>query len=973
MTDSYSPEALAKYSLLVKATVAGDLPTVKELLKDESIDIHTLIPAEKYYDLTSAIALAIDNGCPEMIEAFLTHPKIDFNRKIGDFSMKTAGWSFTKGFSSHEICPSFNLINYALLKGNFVLAEELIKEGKCTLTGNDIFVTAHFYLENKQAAKFIKLIAIPNAETLRNLPNNDKLLLISLFRYFNVDIEEVFDICFPSMDGVYDFKFLSRFYLFNISNEWFEKLKQKDMLKHLNVLSSSGTSLITYVVTISLEKAKILYDFGAEPNLNGHESLICAASKRTSEFLQLFPFTEEDFINFFKSKFNVDKLKITQEILNVYPDYKRLITLENVVLNPLKGQCEVQLDLCLHYREELGLKANSKIWLEIIAQIHYDENDYLSEKIGNVLDMFRHVYWREFMSFVQSNKGKLLHLLIEKGHPYLSLSLARTNNINWNVLDEAGNSAFLKLLINPQPESRYFMRRVGGSSLEVQAATELSFLHHPELVFSQFTLDLIRYICRKNKIDMFEPNPSTGETLLDRVLKEKHLDFNTGESLLKSLQCFEKVMSESQAQRFFVICPEYWFRALESDSNVLPPNVWELRDEATGELLIQSAIKSGNIPDSDFIVKNEEHFCPHMELIALSAKKGSEGRNVFWECMLKTDTIKYLHLLKKEAIRLKYIDEEILENALDSESITLLQFAIEELGISPNALVRRVFLLKYLTATKYTITKCLFFDYLVLKGSIVCIEGVSCAFFDVNGLEWIERLLQMRHALLLSTIRIMKKELHEKAEDFSYMTDFNLDKYAIVSHPRFSHHFDVRDKSICLLFAIKKQIDHQSLKNAGADPRCAINSKGETVLHLLDLGRFPDAQFFQDFNITEEDLISKGQALYSPMAHFLDLFSHDLKQCPILALYPKLFRSQITRATTYLSAKQDVILGDSSMCLVCREDYVDADEIIVGACKHAVHYECFNKLGASKCPVCRKKMKVEHSTLHWDSNATNEL
>lgn len=139
------------------------------------------------------------------------------------------------------------------------------------------------------------------------------------------------------------------------------------MLKYLNVTTSEGKTIIMSVVKHSLEETQILYDFGADIHStgNGNWSLICEASENVTEFLQLFPFTEEDFLNVFECKTDVDKSLITQEILKFYPHYKQLLTLENVVLSPLKESCEVQLDLCLHYKDEFGLKADSGTWIDI--------------------------------------------------------------------------------------------------------------------------------------------------------------------------------------------------------------------------------------------------------------------------------------------------------------------------------------------------------------------------------------------------------------------------------------------------------------------------------------------------------------------------------------------------------------------------------------------------------------------------------
>ncbi len=240
---SYSPEALAKYSLLINATFADDLGAVKELLKDESIDIHTLIPPGDD-DLTSAVALAIDSGSDDMIEAFLTHPKMEFSRSIGKFKSFTFKFWKSGLFHGEKAWSDFTVINYALFKENFKLAENLIKEGKCNWTGQGIILSAYFYLKNAQSHKFMELIAVPNAEIIRALSIDDKMEFVNLFKHFKLDPEVIFDMCFPKLEENCDFDFWEWFYRFNISEEWFEKLKQKDMLKHLNDIDKWGESLI---------------------------------------------------------------------------------------------------------------------------------------------------------------------------------------------------------------------------------------------------------------------------------------------------------------------------------------------------------------------------------------------------------------------------------------------------------------------------------------------------------------------------------------------------------------------------------------------------------------------------------------------------------------------------------------------------------------------------------------------------------
>ena len=952
----YSNEALAMYLKLIQATVSYDLEGVKELLKDESIDIQTLIPAEDD-NLTSAVALAIDSGSEEMIQVFLDSPKMDFQHCIGQFNIKTVHSWKNMEFSSEESLHFFNVITYALFKRNFKLAEDLIKEGKCHWTGNDIVLAAHIYLENAQTQKFMEIIVIPNTESMKNLSKIDKIRLLNLFQYFKVDFEEIFDICFSSIEEDYDFEFWEWFYTFNIAKEWFEKLKRKDMLKNLNVLDENGRTLIMNVVKHSLEKAKILYDFGADIHLNGNCSLICEASENVTEFLQIFPFTEDDLLSVFKAETKADKVKIVRGILEVYPHYTRLVTLENVVLNPLEGSFEADLSLCLHYREELGLKADSLVWLQILTQIRIEPNLYQVSVFSTNFDKIRNAYGQVFNNFIESNKVKLLHLMVEKGRSDLARCLASKFNISWNALDESGNSAFLKLLTNPQMDGYYSGHDIDVWSIEVPTNYgQNAFLHHPKLAFSNFSLHLIRDVCKRHKIDMFEPNPITGETLLDRALKDEHLSGAAGVALLMSLESFKRVLTESEAMTLFTKCPYQFVSALILQKKILPSNIWELRDQVSGELLLERIIKSGVTFSGNFIIDDEERFYPHMELFATMGNN-PRADAVFWEVMQKTNSENYLNLLKKDSIRSKYSDGKILSYALESEKVKLLQFAIEELGISPNTLIDHEFPLRRLILNSYTDAKGQLFNYLVEKGAIACIEPIKCAFLHVYASKWIEKLVQVGYDLTPKSVQIIKEKLYKSVED-NRASQLRGSDLEIISHSLLTHHFSVRDKSIGMLRTLGWGKWWSSFKLVGADPRCIINSKGETLLHLLKRISFPKPDFFTAFNITEEDLLSNGQASYSPISRILELYADDLSQCPIFSLYPRLFYVKTPNVKPYHEAKQDTILGDSSMCIICREEYLDTDEVIVGDCQHVMHFECFIRLDSSKCPVCRKRMKV---------------
>lgn len=162
------------------------------------------------------------------------------------------------------------------------------------------------------------------------------------------------------------------------------------------------------------------------------------------------------------------------------------------------------------------------------------------------------------------------------------------------------------------------------------------------------------------------------------------------------------------------------------------------------------------------------------------------------------------------------------------------------------------------------------------------------------------------------------------------------------------------------------------LKNISADPRFVINSRGESILHLLEKRRFPGPEFFKTFQITEEDLTSKGQASYSPIDRIKEIFSNNLEDCPILYLYPRLFGIELSKVTLYSKVKHDTILGDGSMCIICREEYIDTENVIVGSCKHVVHFECYKQLKSTNCPICRKVMHVEHFLTDDERGASTE-
>ena len=200
----YRHNALAKYSKLVKATVSGDLEAVKELLKDESIDIQTLIPADED-DLTSAVALAIDTSSDDMIQAFLSSPKMDFQRSVGKFGIEAVQCWEEMDFSVEKAWPCFNVINYAIYKENITLVEKLIKERRCNWTGEDFVIAAHICIKQKQVQKFMDLIAIPNAQTITNLSNKFKIEILNIFKYFEADIDDIFDICFPAIEEDYGY------------------------------------------------------------------------------------------------------------------------------------------------------------------------------------------------------------------------------------------------------------------------------------------------------------------------------------------------------------------------------------------------------------------------------------------------------------------------------------------------------------------------------------------------------------------------------------------------------------------------------------------------------------------------------------------------------------------------------------------------------------------------------------------------
>lgn len=960
-TLAYSKEASEKYSKLVKAVISGGSEVVKELLNDESIGIHTLIPADGDI-LTSAVALAIESGNEDMIQTFLNYPQMDFDRIIGEFKIETVQWIYV--LSSLDLESSwqhFNIINYALFKDNFKLAEEFIKKRKCNWTGEGIVLAAHFYLKNKGVEKFMELIAIPNVDVIRNLSIDNKRRLLDTFKYYEADFEEIFDICFPSIDEDYDFSFWDWFYQFNISREWFEKLKRKDMLKHLNTLNRHGRPIIMDVIENSLEKAKIMFEFGADMRLSETFALMFTDSDKVSQFLQMFPFTEEDFLGFLTQNSCASEALLA-EILRVYPHYEQLITLENAVLNPLKAKKEINFELCVLYKDELGLKADSMLWLEILAQAGSHSSDYDYERFSSDIKALRKAYGKGFKSFLLSNKVRLMHLLIEKGCARIALKFAKEYKIKLKEMDNSVDCVSLKLLIYPQQICDDLMEEVDELVFQVPAEREhLAFLYHPDLIVSKFSLKIIENICEDFAIDMFAPHPTTGKSLLDQALKQDELDYRTGYRLLNDLEAYNIVLTEEQALAFFTKCPGCFFTALEKFSSILPETFSKLQHSEIGNL-IEIALKSGARLCSSLILKNEQVFYPHMELMVAMIKEKPLLHQEFCEVIQKTDSDKYLDLLKKDSIRSIIDDEDILDSALLSETTKLLQFAIEELGISPNTLIHRHFPLKRLTWLSYSDIKGQIFDYLIEKGGVPCIEPIRCAFLDVKDSKWIDKLLEMSYELQPSTIQIIKEKLQEQAED-KYRLDYIGDsEYEIISHPRFTHHFTARDKSICLFNVIERRASYEKLVSAGADPRCAINSDGESVLHLLEKYRFPEQDFFKAFNITEEDLATKGQASYSPIEHIIELYSDDLNDCPILSLYPKLFEFEKASVAPYWQAKKESLSEENSMCGICREDYTDADEVIVGTCQHAMHFECYKQLDASKCPICHKIIFFQDSS-----------
>lgn len=56
-----------------------------------------------------------------------------------------------------------------------------------------------------------------------------------------------------------------------------------------------------------------------------------------------------------------------------------------------------------------------------------------------------------------------------------------------------------------------------------------------------------------------------------------------------------------------------------------------------------------------------------------------------------------------------------------------------------------------------------------------------------------------------------------------------------------------------------------------------------------------------------------------------------------VAALPKLFALALATVCLYSEAKEGTILGDKTMRIICREDYIYTDEVIIGACKHLNH------------------------------------
>lgn len=117
-TDPYSKEALEKYSSLIEATLSGDLNAVKELLKDESIDIQLLVPAG-YSLLSSALASAIDSGNKDIIDVYLNSPNIVWERPVATVEYKYAQYKLENVDIGYYGKSNANMVAYALYKNDF--------------------------------------------------------------------------------------------------------------------------------------------------------------------------------------------------------------------------------------------------------------------------------------------------------------------------------------------------------------------------------------------------------------------------------------------------------------------------------------------------------------------------------------------------------------------------------------------------------------------------------------------------------------------------------------------------------------------------------------------------------------------------------------------------------------------------------------------------------------------------------------
>lgn len=108
------------------------------------------------------------------MHVYLNSPKMDWERPVG-----TVKYNYTKYELQRFADFISNVVTYALYQNNFLLAEELLKEGKCSWTVKDLLASFLFYRESSVVDNAMRLIITPNIEMIKALPKEDKVLLLT--------------------------------------------------------------------------------------------------------------------------------------------------------------------------------------------------------------------------------------------------------------------------------------------------------------------------------------------------------------------------------------------------------------------------------------------------------------------------------------------------------------------------------------------------------------------------------------------------------------------------------------------------------------------------------------------------------------------------------------------------------------------------------------------------------------------------